>query len=55
VIYYKADDRPQFLEWLAKAIETHDPTLIFLRAWVDTTTDRDPRLHSLIAKVGPLR
>jgi hypothetical protein len=55
VIHYKAGDREKFLQWLGKAVETHDPTLIFLPAWVDPRVDTDPRLQSLLTRVAIVR
>jgi serine/threonine-protein kinase len=55
VIHDSVGDHEAFLQWLSKAVETRDPTLIFLPASVDLSADRDPRLRALLAKVVILR
>ena len=55
MIHNSVGDHELFLQWLSKAVEARDPALIFLRAWLDLNTDRDPRLKALLAKVGIFR
>jgi TolB-like protein/tetratricopeptide (TPR) repeat protein len=55
MIHNSVGDHELFLQWLSKAVEARDPALIFLRAWLDLNTDRDPRLRALLAKVGIFR